>query len=149
MTITRFDVVRAGRGWIDTPFHHQASVKGVGCDCIGLVAGVAAELHMPEAQAWLQDVRRRSYTREPDAKMLLEAASDYLVEIPIPHLGMADIPLMRPRNGREPMHFGILACDHPRHLIHAYAQARRVVENCFEGEWASLTLRAYRYRCLT
>jgi hypothetical protein len=35
--------------WIDTPFHWQASVRGVGCDCKGLVAGVAAECARPEA----------------------------------------------------------------------------------------------------
>ncbi len=26
--------------WIATPYRHQASLKGVGCDCIGLVRGV-------------------------------------------------------------------------------------------------------------
>ena len=26
--------------WIGTPYRHQASLKGVGCDCLGLVRGV-------------------------------------------------------------------------------------------------------------
>ena len=149
--ITRFDVVRAARGWLGTPWHHQASVKGVGCDCIGLVAGVAAELHMPEAAQWLKDVRRLSYTREPDPKMLLEAASEYLVEIPLPNARMADVVLMRPQNGSKPQHFGILSSDSPRYIIHAYSLVRpqRVVENVFEREFAALTVRAYRYRALT
>jgi NlpC/P60 family putative phage cell wall peptidase len=147
---TRFDVVRAARGWLGTPFHHQASVRGVGCDCIGLIAGVAAELAMPEAAHWLADVRRRSYTAEPDEKMLLEAASEYLVEIPLASLRMADIPLMRVRNGAHPQHFGILSSDNPRYIIHAYAMApSEVVENVFEGAWAKLAVRAYRYRALT
>ena len=38
-------VVRAARGWIGTPYHHQASVKGVGTDCLGLVRGVWRELY--------------------------------------------------------------------------------------------------------
>lgn len=147
--ITRFDVVRVARGWLRTPFNHQASVKGVGCDCIGLVAGVAAELGMPDAARWLADVRRRSYTAEPDEKMLLEAASEYLVEIPFHQLRMADIPLMRVRGGVKAQHFGILSSDNPRYLIHAYAQSREVVENVFDGEWAARAVRAYRYRALT
>ncbi len=35
--------------WIDTPFHWQASCKGVGADCKGLLAGVARECGRPEA----------------------------------------------------------------------------------------------------
>ena len=147
--ITRFDVVRAARGLIGTPYHHQASVKGVGCDCIGVVVLTAVECHMPEAHAWLRDVRRFSYTREPDPKMLLEAADEYLVEIPTTQMRMGDIPLMRAVNGTQPMHFGILSSDNPRYLVHAFAPARKVVENGFEREYAPLTLRAYRYRALT
>ena len=28
------------RAWIGTPYRHQASVKGVGCDCLGLLRGI-------------------------------------------------------------------------------------------------------------
>ena len=28
------------RSWIGTPYVHQVSVKGGGCDCLGLVRGV-------------------------------------------------------------------------------------------------------------
>lgn len=37
--------------WIDTPFRWQGRVKGVGCDCKGLVAGVAAACGRPEAES--------------------------------------------------------------------------------------------------
>ena len=42
-------VVNEVREWIGTPFHDQASLKGVGCDCKGLVWGVARALGRPEA----------------------------------------------------------------------------------------------------
>jgi len=38
------DVERIARSWIGTPYVHQASVKGVGCDCLGLLRGVWREL---------------------------------------------------------------------------------------------------------
>ena len=41
---SRADVVAAALAWTDTPFHHQARLKGVGVDCVGLVIGVAREL---------------------------------------------------------------------------------------------------------
>ena len=48
--MNRQDVVTAAREWIDTPFHHQARLKGVGVDCVGLVIGVARELALvPES----------------------------------------------------------------------------------------------------
>ena len=39
-TITRDAIVAEARAWIGTPYRHQASLKGVGCDCLGLVRGV-------------------------------------------------------------------------------------------------------------
>jgi NlpC/P60 family putative phage cell wall peptidase len=41
---TREQIVAAARGWLGTPYHHQASVKGVGCDCLGLIRGLWREL---------------------------------------------------------------------------------------------------------
>ena len=38
------DIVAAARGWIGTPYVHQASCKGAGADCLGLVRGVWREI---------------------------------------------------------------------------------------------------------
>lgn len=38
--------------WVGSKFHEQASLKGVGTDCKGLVWGVARELEFPEAQSF-------------------------------------------------------------------------------------------------
>ena len=42
---------RGARGWIGTPYRHQASLKGVGCDCLGLVRGVWREVMGEEPEA--------------------------------------------------------------------------------------------------
>ena len=44
-------IVAAARGWIGTPYVHQASVKGAGTDCLGLVRGIWRELYGPEPEA--------------------------------------------------------------------------------------------------
>jgi NlpC/P60 family putative phage cell wall peptidase len=38
--VTRADIACEARRWIGTPYRHQASLHGVGCDCLGLVRGV-------------------------------------------------------------------------------------------------------------
>ena len=47
----RDEIVEAARAWLGTPYHHQASLRGVGCDCLGLVRGVWRELYGPEPEA--------------------------------------------------------------------------------------------------
>ena len=41
-------VISAARSWVGTPYHDQASLRGVGCDCLGLARGVWREVVGPE-----------------------------------------------------------------------------------------------------
>ena len=41
-------VITAARSWLGTPYHDQASLRGVGCDCLGLARGVWREVIGPE-----------------------------------------------------------------------------------------------------
>jgi hypothetical protein len=45
-TVTRPAIINAARRWISTPFHHQGRMCGVGCDCLGLIIGIANELKL-------------------------------------------------------------------------------------------------------
>jgi NlpC/P60 family putative phage cell wall peptidase len=54
-------IVAAARTWIGTPYRHQASLKGVGCDCLGLLRGIwrevmgaEPELPPPYAPDWAE-----------------------------------------------------------------------------------------------
>src|SRR5215467_2040405 len=51
MPLTRTAIIAEARAWIDTPYRHQASLKGIGCDCLGLVRGVWRDCAGPEPQA--------------------------------------------------------------------------------------------------
>lgn len=42
---TRAAILAAARSWIGTPYRHQACGRGVGCDCLGLVAGIWGEVY--------------------------------------------------------------------------------------------------------
>jgi NlpC/P60 family putative phage cell wall peptidase len=41
---TKDEIVAAARGWIGTPYRHQGQLKGVGCDCLGMILGVWREV---------------------------------------------------------------------------------------------------------
>ena len=40
----REKIVLATMAWVGTPYRHQASKRGVGCDCLGLLRGVWREV---------------------------------------------------------------------------------------------------------
>ena len=40
--------VAVARDWLGTPYHDQASVKGIGCDCLGLARGIWREVVGPK-----------------------------------------------------------------------------------------------------
>jgi NlpC/P60 family putative phage cell wall peptidase len=51
LVITRARIIMIARTWSGTPYHHQASTKGVGTDCLGLVRGIYREIYGVEAAA--------------------------------------------------------------------------------------------------
>lgn len=140
MACARCEIVAAARRWIGTRWNHQASKRGVGTDCIGLVVGVARELGIPEAAGFDASSEIRGYGREPDPAMLLRACDAFLEPCAAPVPG--DILLLRFKS--EPQHFAIMSG--PDYMIHAWAQARKVVENRIDALWRSRIVRAYSYR---
>ena len=44
-------IVASAQSWIGTPYLHQASLKGAGADCLGLLRGVWREVIGPEPEA--------------------------------------------------------------------------------------------------
>ena len=73
-------VVAAARAWIGTPYHHQASVRGVGSDCLGLVRGVWRDLRGDEPE--LPPAYTRDWAEALQRETLLEAASRHLIAVP-------------------------------------------------------------------
>jgi NlpC/P60 family putative phage cell wall peptidase len=75
--LTRDAIAAAARGWVGTPYHHQASCKGVGCDCLGLIRELWRELCGPEPESL------PAYTRDwGDA-----TGSETLLAAALRHLG--------------------------------------------------------------
>jgi NlpC/P60 family putative phage cell wall peptidase len=139
-------IIAEAKRWMGTPWQHQAARKGVGCDCIGLVSGVADALGMPEARTWRADTRFSGYGELPLPDMLLAACDIYLDRLPtVAAARLGDVLVFTLL--RDPMHFGLLSVTGDRqYMIHGWRPAGRVVENVIDNKWRRRIVRAYRYK---
>ena len=137
-------VVVAARGWLGTPYHHRASRRGAGADCLGLVRGVwrevvgAERVAVPDyavdwAEAGGEDALRRALDRSL-ASVSAEASDRE-----------GDVLLFRMREGAVAKHLGIRSCVRPHgRFVHAYAR-HGVVETSLSRAWSRRVVARFRY----
>ncbi|MEM7718993.1 MAG: NlpC/P60 family protein [Pseudomonadota bacterium] len=132
-------VVDEARLWLGTPYLHQASVRGAGCDCLGLLRGVwraveGGEPFVPPYSADWDEVARED--------VLLRAARQYLVERPVCDLRAGHVVLFRMRHAAVAKHLGI--CSGPNRFIHSYS-GHGVVESSLSGPWRRRIAAVFRF----
>ena len=126
----RAAVVAEARAWLGTPYHHEGRVKGVGVDCLQLLAAVfsapkVALIEAPKIPHYPWD-----WHLHRDAERYLEGLTRYTREIdgaPSP----GDIVLFR--FGRCFSHGGIVV-KWPV-IIHAYLGKGCVLEDAEAARW--------------
>lgn len=115
MSASRERIVEIAREWLGTPYHHQASLKGVGCDCLGLVRGVYRELCGVEPEA--MPPYTPDWAEGKAAETLLLGARRHLREQRAEAAAPGDILVFRLRKVTMAKHMAILAT--PDTMIHA------------------------------
>ncbi|WP_417495694.1 NlpC/P60 family protein [Maricaulis sp.] len=128
------------RRWIGTPYRHQGSVRGAGCDCLGLVRGVWRALYGDEPEGlppYTPDWAERA-----GSESLLEAAQRHLVEIDIRAVKPGDILLFRPDLKGPAKHCAIVSG--PTGIIHAY-WGRAVAETSLSHWWQRRLVAAFAF----
>jgi len=113
----RADIVALARGWLGTPYHHQASLKGVGCDCLGLIRGVygeacgqPAETPPPYSRDWAETSARET---------MIEAAGRHMSPVDPDAAEPGDVLIFRLRPGTMAKHCAIISAAAPLRMIHA------------------------------
>lgn len=130
------DLVAAARAYLGVPFRHQGR-SAAGLDCLGLLMAVARDLALPMAAA-----DETNYGRSPDAPYLksrLDAVLERVSRVELRSEGR--VALFRFASMAGGHHLGLTT---EIGLIHAYAQARAVVETCRPRHWWRATVAVYR-----
>ena len=141
--MTGGEIVAEAREWLGTPYQHQASLKGIACDCIGYVGGVGVAKNLPSALAWKNDSAFKGYGPEPKRRVLLEGCAKYFKPIRLEEAKQGDVLVMGFEG--EPMHFAIVSEINPMYVIHALRGVGKVAEHRVDQLWHSRIYRAFRF----
>jgi len=134
--------VEIARSWIGTPYVHQASLKSVGCDCLGLLRGIWRELYGEEAEE--TPPYSVDWAEATGAETLYMALKRHAGEINPAEIATGDIALFRMLPRGPAKHCGIVSTrDGALALIHA-RQNKRVSEEPLSPLWRAKLAFAFR-----
>jgi NlpC/P60 family putative phage cell wall peptidase len=117
--IARAAIVAEARAWISTPYRHQASLRGVGCDCLGLLRGLWRALIGPEPES--PGAYSADWAEAGGIEALMEAAHRNLVPISDGAFREGDVLLFRFRQNVPAKHIGIATSA--TSMVHAHEAA--------------------------
>ncbi len=138
-------IVAIARGWIGTPYRHQAACRGAGADCLGLVRGVWRDVLGAEPE----DVPAYSMDwSEPQGEERLWAAAErHLNSAPLNGgvFDPGDVILFRMRGNSVAKHLGIVAETAPNpSFLHAYVH-HGVVESPLSAPWSKRIVARFKF----
>lgn len=131
------------RLWIGTPYVHQASARGAGTDCLGLLRGVWRALYGTEPEPVPPYTPDWAETggREP----LAEAAARWLRPRPLGQPAAGDVLLFRMRAGGPAKHLGLQGgTGAAASFVHAYS-GHAVIESPLSTAWARRIVARYGF----
>lgn len=127
---TRARALKIAQGWIGTPYRHQASRKGVGCDCLGLMLGIWRDLYGEMAP--LRPTYSPDWAETSHGEPLLEALRARCGELDLSEMRHGDILAFRWQPGAAAKHLALLAPEN--RIIHAY-EGHAVTASAFVPSW--------------
>ncbi|WP_371169684.1 NlpC/P60 family protein [Aliiroseovarius sp. 2305UL8-7] len=143
VTELEYQIVAEARDWLGTPYVHQASRKGVGCDCLGLIRGVWREMFGEEPAT--VPPYTADWAEAAGIEALWQAACAHLRERPVENARPGNVLLFRMHGGSVAKHLGILSRDGASPaFIHAYS-GHGVVENSLSSPWARRVVACFAF----
>lgn len=128
--------------WLGTPYCHQASKRGAGADCLGLIVGIWNALSAHPITLPRQD--QRSWADQAQGEPLLDGIRQALAETDLNCAQPGDILALRWRRTWPVSHLAILMDDGT--IIHAY-EGGQVVRSQL-APWAKHVVAAFTFPSL-
>jgi len=138
--MTRNELVAEARSWIGTPYRHQASLKGVGCDCARLVRGLWRSFCGPEPEPL--PPYSPAWAEIGGAELMGDAARRHLLPVELTVIEVGDVLLFRWREGMPAKHAGVLVSA--GRFVHAQEGAK-VTEVPLGRWWRAHLAAAFRF----
>lgn len=135
--MTRNQIVREAKKWLETPWRHQGRNQR-GLDCAGLIIRVGNDLHIIK-----YDVR--SYPRHTHRDAFIKHFQAVLKEKTVPERLKGDVVLFR--DGIYACHCGIIDydLDGKEFVIHAYQARKKVVREEMTPEFKAKMTHCFVY----
>ena len=138
----RAELITEARTWLGTPYQHQASCKGAGSDCLGLLRGIWRAAYGSEPEkipAYTAD-----WSETDGVERLLEAAERHFTCVDMPLAG--DLLIFRMLERSVAKHIAILSDERAgrQKIIHAYS-GHGVVDTPLNDAWRRRIAGAYRF----
>jgi NlpC/P60 family putative phage cell wall peptidase len=133
-------VVAEALDWVGTPYRHQGSRKGVGCDCLGLLIGVWRAVYgvVPEEPGPYSV----DWAEAGGGDRFLEAARRHCREKAFAEAEAGDLILFRWRPNLPAKHAAILVA--PDRFVHAY-EGSAVVVSALVPQWRKRIAAAFAF----
>jgi NlpC/P60 family putative phage cell wall peptidase len=123
-------VVTTARLWLGTRYHDQASLRGVGCDCLGLARGVWREVVGNEP--FPIPPYSRDWGETGPREVLADGARRMMIEVISSEAGPGALILFRMNPRAIAKHVGLLTA--PDRFIHSYERLG-VIEEVLTPVW--------------
>lgn len=138
------EIIELARSWVGTPYCHQASLKGCGADCLGLVRGVWRDLLGCEPEFSVEYTA--DWAEASGEERLWSAARRYMSEKPAEgRIEDGDVLLFRMRDNGVAKHLGIASSRaEGRTFIHSYHR-HGVVESSLTDPWKRRIAAVFSY----
>ncbi|MDO5647991.1 NlpC/P60 family protein [Paracoccus sp. (in: a-proteobacteria)] len=133
-------VVALARDWIGTPYVHQASARGAGCDCLGLIRGVWRGLYGADPEP--------APDYSPDwgecsgDEVLLRAMTRHFPRVDDGPHRPGQVLLFRMQAGAIAKHLGIVVPGN--RFIHAYS-GHGVIDSPLTLPWRNRVVARFRF----
>jgi NlpC/P60 family putative phage cell wall peptidase len=112
-------IIKEALEWVGTPYKHQASLKGKGSDCVGLLFGIWKTIYGKFPDDFVIPYYTPNWAEETKDNIMVNVCKKYLEEIPLNAYIPGDIMLYRMLRSAPVKHCAIVVS--PDSIVHAYS----------------------------